>query len=482
MRITAQALYNITRCAHRVYLDANGDPKDRSEVGSFVKLLWELGLQTEREYLGTLGELATSDLSHYGIDEAWVETQRLMREGADLIYQGCLVDGSFVGRPDLLLKRTDLSSRFGSYGYEPIDIKAGKGWEERDGKRTKFKDHYAFQILFYRLLLERIQEVSLPVGRIVNVEKQLEEFEVADFEQDFQEALTEAQRLISGQETSEPVLGSHCQLCQWHRRCERWVTEHADPTGLFFVGKVKFRLREVGLKTIQDIAAMDVNQYLKPPKKIPRTGKDSLLRMKERARVRLAGKPEIRPGFSFPTRVREVFFDIEDDPTRGVTYLFGLLIKEQGRAPVFQYFLAKRPEDEETTVRAFWGFLATAGEEVYYVYSHKERSTLKQLMERYDLDPTVLETYKSKEYDLYSDLIVKYSDWPTYSYGIKQIAKQIGFKWRDPDPSGANSIAWYNQYLANPSDEAPLQRILVYNEDDCLAMVAVKDYFEQAIR
>ena len=31
------------------------------------------------------------------------------------------------------------------------------------------------------------------------------------------------------------------------------------------------------------------------------------------------------------------------------------------------------------------------------------------------------------EYDLYQDLIVKYSDWPTYSYGIKQIAKLTGF-------------------------------------------------------
>lgn len=481
MHITAQALYNITKCAHRVYLDANGDPKDRSEVGSFVKLLWELGLQTEREYIGTLGNMAISDLSQLGIEAAWAETQRLMKEGAALIYQGCLVDGSFVGRPDLLLKRTDLSSCFGPYGYEPIDIKAGKGWEEREGKRTKFKNHYAFQILFYRMVLDRLQGASLPIGRIVNVERQLEEFAVADFEQDFLEALAEAQRLVSGQDTSEPVLGSHCQLCQWYRRCERWVNEKADPTGLFFVGKVKFDLKQVGLKNIEDIAAMDVNQYLKPPRKIPRMGKESLMRMKERARVRLSGKPEIRPGFTFPSRLREVYFDIEDDPTRGVTYLFGLLIKEQGRAPDFQYFLAKRPDQEEVAVRAFWNFLLTAGDDVYYVYSAKERSTLKQLMQRYSLDSTVLEAYKEKEFDLYNDLIVKYSDWPTYSYGIKQIAKQIGFYWRDPDPSGANSIAWYNQYLANPTDEAPLQRILTYNEDDCFAMVAVKDYFEQTV-
>jgi predicted RecB family nuclease len=54
----------------------------------------------------------------------------------------------------------------------------------------------------------------------------------------------------------------------------------------------------------------------------------------------------------------------------------------------------------------------------------------------------------------------------------------IGFKWRDPDPSGANSIAWYNEHLKNPSNQAALERIIKYNEDDCRAMVAVKEYFE----
>jgi uncharacterized protein len=73
---------------------------------------------------------------------------------------------------------------------------------------------------------------------------------------------------------------------------------------------------------------------------------------------------------------------------------------------------------------------------------------------------------------------VEYSDWPTFSYGIKHIAKFIGFQWRDVDPSGANSIAWYNDYLANPGQEALINRILEYNEDDCYAMVAIKRYFE----
>lgn len=478
--ISAQELYNLTTCAHRVYLDANGDPQDKSEVSAFVKLLWELGLQTEHEYIGTLGDIPISDLNTMRPGDAWPETLRLMKAGVPLIYQGCLIDGPYVGRPDLLVKRDDGTSIFGPYLYEPIDITAGRGWEERNGKRTRFKEHYAYQMLFYRMLLERIQGAGLSVGRIINVDKEIEEFSLDAFGDKFSSALQEVEQLVAGRETSEPVLGSHCQLCPWHRRCERWVQEHSDPTNLFFVGKQKFQLKAVGLRTVEDIAAMEVGDYLKPPTKIARMGEKSLARMKERARVRVAGQPVIRQGYRFPECRREIYFDIEDDPTRGVTYLFGLLVQEAGAA-TFDYFLARRPEDEEATVRAFWDFLAaSSGDDVFYVYSHKERTTLRHLMDRYALDPGVFERYCAMEFDLYADLIVDYSDWPTYSYGIKQIAKLIGFKWRDPDPSGANSIAWYNQYLADPSNESPLRRILRYNEDDCRAMVAIKRYFERA--
>ncbi len=478
--ISAQELYNLTSCAHRVYLDANGDPKDKSEVSAFVKLLWELGLQTEREYIGTLGDIPISDLSAMRTGDAWPETLRLMKAGVPLIYQGCLVDGPFVGRPDLLVKREDGASAFGPYLYEPIDIKAGRGWEERNGKKTRFKEHYAYQMFFYRMLLERIQGEGLSVGRIINVDKEIEEFSLDAVKDKFGSALEEVRRLVAGQETSEPVLGSHCQLCPWHRRCQRWVQEHSDPTNLFFVGRQKFQLKQVGLRTVEDIAAMQVSDYLKPPKKIARMGEKSLVRMKERARVRLAGQPVIRPGYRFPERRREIYFDIEDDPTRGVTYLFGLLIHEPNAVQGFEYFVAKSPEDEEATARAFWAFLAaSSGDDVFYVYSHKERTTLRHLMNRYTLDSEVFERYCAMEFDLYADLIVEYSDWPTYSYGIKQIAKLIGFKWRDPDPSGANSIVWYNEYLADPSDERALRRILRYNEDDCRAMVAIKRYFER---
>jgi len=478
-RVTAQDLYNYTKCLHRVYLDSNGDPSEKSEVSSFVKLLWEVGLQTERDYIASLGDQEIVDLQELPVEPAFKKTMLAMEEGATVIYQGCLMHENFVGRPDLLVKRSDGSSRFGSYLYEPIDIKAGKGWEETDGKKGKFKEHYAFQILFYRLLLRNIQGTVPTGGRIINVDKQLEEFDPVAFEERFTQAMQDVQQLVSGDESSEPVLGSHCTMCGWFGRCYRWVKAESDPTGLFFVGKQKFALREQGLCTIEDIAKMEVGRYLKLPHKIPRMGKVSLARMKERAKVLLEGKPVIRSGYTFPEVEQEIYFDIEDDPTRGVTYLFGLVIQERRRRSHFSYFLAKTPEDEEQTVKDFWEFIQSTDQAVYYVYSHKERSTLKRLMEKYHLDTETFEKYKACEFDLYQDLIVAYSDWPTFSYGIKHIAKFIGFQWRDVDPSGANSIAWYNDYLANPGNEELINRILEYNEDDCYAMAAIKRYFEK---
>ena len=477
MTVTAQDLYNFTKCAHRVYLDAHGDPAERREVSAFVKMLWEMGLQTEKDHLASLGAVPLEDLQSLSMEAARQRTTELMQAGAPLIYQGVIAAGDWLGRPDLLLRRDDAVSSFGDYYYEAIDIKAGRGWEEREGQRIRFKHHYAFQVLFYREILQQIQGTAAALGRIINVDNEIEEFDPASFEVAFMAAMNDVAALVVGKERSEPVLGSACQLCEWYLKCRRWVEVTGDPTGLFFVGKIKFDLKRAGLNTIADIAAMDVAAYSQGPRKIPKLGETALKRMKTRAEVVLAGKPRIRAGFQFPDTAREIFFDIEDDPTRDVVYFYGIVVRERGRAPVFRYFMADRPDDEERTIRAFWQLIADNPLATFYVYSPKERSTLKRLMHRYRLDPAVFERYVAREFDLYTELIVPYSDWPTYSYGIKQIARQVGFRWRDTDAGGANSIAWYNEYLADPSRPELKQRIIDYNEDDCLAMIAVKDYF-----
>ena len=476
--ITAQDLYNYTKCAHRVYLDAHGEASERASVSPFVELLWEMGMQTERDYVTRLTQ-PYADLSSLDMHQACRRTQELMRAGEGLIYQGGLGFEDCLGRPDLLVRCDDASSDLGPYHYEAIDIKGGHGTTGREGESAGFKKHYAFQILFYHRLLASLQGVSPRQARIINVDGDYESFDPARFSAEFERALEEVRALVEGTGQSEPVLGSVCHLCHWYAKCRRWAEGVHDPTLLFGVGRVKFDLKAAGLRTVEDIALTEVSDYVGGSRKIPRLGRDGLRRLKTRAGVRLAGVPEIRPGFVLPDVRREVYFDIEDDPTRDFTYLYGWVEVEAGaREPLaYRYLFSPGAEQEEATVTAFWEALAGIEDAAIYVYSAKERTSLRRLMERYGLDRSVFDRYLAQEYDLYGRLVLKYSDWPSYSYGIKHVARYAGFTWRDPDPGGANSIVWYNEYQQDPSRHDLLQRILDYNEDDCRAMIAVKRYF-----
>ena len=62
--------------------------------------------------------------------------------------------------------------------------------------------------------------------------------------------------------------------------------------------------------------------------------------------------------------------------------------------------------------------------------------------------------------------------------GLKQLAGAAGFSWRDENPSGEASMQWYE--VATGSDVAAArksrERILEYNEDDCRATKALRDW------
>ena len=70
--------------------------------------------------------------------------------------------------------------------------------------------------------------------------------------------------------------------------------------------------------------------------------------------------------------------------------------------------------------------------------------------------------------DLYYDVVKKKTEWPTHDYSIKTLAYYLGFRWRDKSPSGAESIEWYHQWVET-GDKKIKERILKYNEDDCIA-------------
>jgi predicted RecB family nuclease len=67
--------------------------------------------------------------------------------------------------------------------------------------------------------------------------------------------------------------------------------------------------------------------------------------------------------------------------------------------------------------------------------------------------------------------------------GLKQLAGAAGFRWRDVNPSGEASMIWYEEAIdGGILAEAARQRILEYNEDDCRATKALRDWLNGPAR
>jgi predicted RecB family nuclease len=73
------------------------------------------------------------------------------------------------------------------------------------------------------------------------------------------------------------------------------------------------------------------------------------------------------------------------------------------------------------------------------------------------------------------DRITRLATLPIENYALKNIARWMGFDWRDANANGAQSIYWYAQWLET-GDRAHLEAIVTYNEDDCRATHHIKEW------
>ncbi len=66
--------------------------------------------------------------------------------------------------------------------------------------------------------------------------------------------------------------------------------------------------------------------------------------------------------------------------------------------------------------------------------------------------------------------------------GLKVLARAAGFDWRDENPSGEASMAWFEAARGEDDVERWRRRILEYNEDDCRATQALRDWLNGPAR
>ena len=483
--ISATQLYDYVHCPHRVSMDAFGDATERDETSPFVELLWEQGLIHENAIAEGLS--ITANMKLIDLADRERETLRAMARCEPLIYGGRLTAGDLVGEPDLL--------EWTGMGYIPGDIKSGSGFEG-DESEGRFKKHYAFQLAHYVFILEQLgfaapghssyivdregKRVVYPLMEPQGIRN------ISTWWDAYHEAFSEIRAMLAQAKKSRPALSVACGLCHWQSACKEVLEKAGDLTLIAELGRAKRDKISGVIPTIQAFADSNPDTYVQGGKTVfPGIRPDSLFKF--HARAQLLSTPGatayLKDRVDLPISQKEVFLDIEADPMRGIVYLHGFVERDYARpetATFIPHFAAGiEAIHEEAAFRGAWNYLAArVKDSTIYYYSKYERTEYKKLAEKYPAVCSVgdVEALFANPVmiDLYFEVIKKATEWPLYNQSIKTIAKYLGFHWRDTSPSGAASIEWYNRWIGS-GDPVIKQRILDYNEDDCLATGVVVD-------
>jgi len=486
MPITASMLYDIVACPHRPTMDLYGNPAERDPISPFVQLLWERGVIHERETIAGL-KIPYLDLSLYRDEEKEQITAEAMARGEPLIYSGRMQAGDLLGVPDLLRRE--------GKGYIPGDIKSGAGLEGPDDDKSP-KEHYGVQLALYVDILERKGLSAGRRGFIWDIHGQEVPYDLMTplgprtprtLWDSYQGCLGIARGIVARTEVTTPANAAPCKLCHWRSACLHRLQQVDDLTLIPELGRSRRDAMTARVATVRQLASADLAQFIQGKRTIfPRIGPDSLEKFQRRARLLTNpnGLPYLREPVTFPMAEREIFFDVEFDPFGGMCYLHGFLERCQGQPERYLPFFAEAPTPaaEEAAFKAAWAYLQTSRPWVIYYYSKYERTIWRQLRERYPgvCNDTELERLfdPAEAVDLYFDVILPRSEWPTHDFSIKTLATYLGFTWRDPEPSGAASIEWYHRWIET-GDPPVRQRILEYNEDDCRAIRVLLDGIRQ---
>lgn len=258
-------------------------------------------------------------------------------------------------------------------------------------------------------------------------------------------------------------------------------------------------LLEHGFQTVKDLDKLCLLTAQLSGKEIK-----NLPDMIDIAKVKLRGKVHLARGINFvPLERAAIEEDIDIEDSDGIVYLIGVQTTE------------RRIRDKELSVKAtyhafetwihsdagearvfseFWEHIvgqrhyAKSNKKSYraYHYSAHERTAFEKLAKKHAGKPgippveEVMAFMDSNEFIDMAPIVKNNLIWPTENHTLKTIAKWARFSWRDKDPGGGNSLAWYHDAVNHEEPEVREQnrsRIKDYNHDDVRAQIAIRNWF-----
>ncbi len=493
---SASDLNNFLECRHLTELDrlvALGEKERPAGVDPMTALLARKGEEHERHYLQRLTELQgeveifdrPAENTIAGLREAEARTVRAMEHGVRFIYQAMFFDGTFVGHADFLRRIETKSARW-DWSYEVIDTKLA----------LHPKPYFLIQLCNYSEHLLRVQGTAPQFGHIVLGSGEHSPFRLADYSAYYRRVKRSfLESVQTGGRDVYPFECAHCAICPWNAQCTK---RRDDDDHLSLVAGIRrdqiAKLEKSGIRTLAHLAEAGTDQR---PKKMTEGTFGRLQAQAAQQHLHRVGRKngssehfyKFRPlsdelsGFAKLPKPDpgDVFFDIEGDPLyradRGLEYLWGLYLPAED---AYQAFWATDPSLERAAFEAFVDFVVLRrsrypGAHVYH-YASYEISVLKRLMGRYGTREREVDDFLRQGVfvDLYP--VVRQGLWISQpSYSIKKVEAFYGLQRETQVKGGDESIVMFESWLDQP-DDAILEDIRAYNEDDCRSTYRLREW------
>src|SRR5256712_835117 len=416
----------------------------------------------------------------WDFDAAARQTAEAMGAGAEIISQATFVDGRWRGRADFLLK-IDRTTRLGAWGYEPLDAKLARAE----------KPTYVLQLCFYSAGVAVIQGVPPERMHVLLGTGEQRALRYDDFAAYYRRVRAGFEAAIAAPQVTEPYPVEHCALCDFRAVCAaRWEAEDH----LVHVASVRrdqvTRLRDGGLPTLTALAqaasGMAVADVAAHTFERPRD--QAALQHARRTTGALdwhAIEADAGCGFEAlpPRSAGDVVFDIEGDPfwepARGLHFLFGLLLRD-GADWRYRAMWAHDRAQERRLFEDFVDlvhdrFARDPGMHIYH-YGVYEKTALTELMGVYATREDAVDDLLRREVFVDLHTVVRQGlRAGVSSYSLKEIEALARFARQADIRSGTRAVLAYETFMQT-RDEAALARIAAYNDEDCRATLALRDW------
>lgn len=402
--------------------------------------------------------------------EKFKRTLEAMARGEDGIIGGVLWDlrrpRGLYGSVNLLFKVNEGKSVFGEYHYKIVQLK----------RAGELKEHYSMQTALLNNILAEIQGYNHGSALFILKERE-QNLDCVGILPRALEYVAQWHDIRENKLRPEAKKPPKAALPPWRVYANEYVFKNKDLV-LFPHLNAQMRnvLRENGLANYEEVYKAGLEK-IKDILKEPVADESLAVETYAHALAYHKNMPVRRDLSHWPPAVkkRNLYFDFEATETftarsTSFVYLIGIWDKE---ADKFVYFVARNESEEEVIFKQFADYVGQ-DEAALYHWTEYEVKKMRSLCEKYPNIKSDLEKLVSLCVDL-KIAVEKAFYLPAPSLSLKAAAPAFGFRWRQDDCGAMDSMVYFTNWLKT-GDKDQLEKVLMYNEDDCKAMLFVENY------